>query len=208
MAKILIVDDNPVDRALIAAVVHKRGDEAKELTSADLVEDIARSAQPDVILMDVVMDGEDGFAVCRRLKKNPDTRNIPVVLVSARTSENDQFWGKRNGAVAYVCKPVSPENLNAAIDFALSSRVRSTKSPWRSWAIPSGLNYRGPGVRQPSVRPASAAAEQQERRPVKAAPADSKASADADGESAAGRAASEAMGAFRTAGRALRKTQD
>ncbi len=66
---------------------------------------VARAQQPDVIFMDVVMEGLDGYNACRLLKLDPDTRHIPVIFVSARSQRVDRMWAERQGGDAYICKP-------------------------------------------------------------------------------------------------------
>jgi len=134
MARVLIVEDSRSDAVLLETIVRRRGDEAVVLPDGLGVVEHARETKPDVVLMDVVMGGKDGFATCRHMKQDAATKDIPVVLVSARASENDLYWGKRNGAVAYVCKPFTPAQINEAMDFALAA-PGSSDPPWQSWSI-------------------------------------------------------------------------
>jgi len=146
MAKVMIVEDSRQDALLLEAIAKKRGDEAVVLSDGSEAIDRIKQVKPDVVLMDVIMGDRDGFAACRHLKQDAATRGIPVILVSARTSETDMFWGKRNGAIAYVCKPFTPVQINEAIEFALTAR-RSSSAPWKSWGIdldkPLGGDPRG-----------------------------------------------------------------
>ncbi|HET8731505.1 MAG TPA: response regulator [Moraxellaceae bacterium] len=76
----------------------------------------AKSKQPDVILMDVVMPDLNGFQATRRLTKDKDTAHIPVVMITSKTQESDRAWGLRQGARAYVCKPASETELATLIN--------------------------------------------------------------------------------------------
>jgi twitching motility two-component system response regulator PilH len=76
---------------------------------------IAQSKHPDVILMDVVMEGMDGFKATRELSKDPATASIPVVMVTTKDQETDKVWGLRQGAVEYLTKPFADEELVAAV---------------------------------------------------------------------------------------------
>jgi twitching motility two-component system response regulator PilH len=76
---------------------------------------LARQHKPALILMDVVMPTQDGFKTCRDLKQDPQTAGIPVVLVTSKSTQSDQFWAKKQGADGYVTKPFTPDSLIAAI---------------------------------------------------------------------------------------------
>ncbi len=64
-----------------------------------------------MILLDIVMPGQDGFATCRQLKRDATTKDIPVVMVSSKSGESDRFWGQKQGAADYLTKPFSPGDL-------------------------------------------------------------------------------------------------
>jgi two-component system, chemotaxis family, response regulator PixH len=76
--------------------------------------------KPDVIVLDIVLPGCSGFEVCRRLKGEADTRDIPIVLCSTKGGEMDRFWGMKQGADAYLSKPVNPEELIRTINKLLT----------------------------------------------------------------------------------------
>ena len=80
-------------------------------TDGEQALDLAKREQPDLVLLDVVLPRMDGFQVCRKIKKDPQINKIPVVLVSSKTQESDKFWGLKQGASAYICKPFSPKEL-------------------------------------------------------------------------------------------------
>ena len=115
MARILIVDDCPLQRAVAQKVVESLGHRA--IVSVDGASGIeaALREQPDLVLMDVVLPKVDGFAATRTLANHPDMRHIPVVLVTGRNQPSDCAWGFRQGAVAYVTKPVSAAALAGVI---------------------------------------------------------------------------------------------
>ena len=75
----------------------------------------AKDLKPALIFLDVVMPVQDGFKTCRDLKKNPDTANIPVVLVTSKSGDSDKFWGQQQGANAHVVKPFKGDELLAAV---------------------------------------------------------------------------------------------
>ena len=82
------------------------GDGAEGITKA-------RAVKPDLILMDIVMPGINGFQVTRKLKKNPETASIPVVMVTTKDQDTDRIWAERQGAADYLVKPVSESDLVA-----------------------------------------------------------------------------------------------
>ncbi len=115
MAKILIIDDTETDRQLAAQVAKGMGNEVFFATNGEEGFAMAKEKKPDLILLDVVMPKQDGFATCRALKKEATTASIPVVLITSKGAETDQFWGKRQGASAYIVKPYGPEALRTVI---------------------------------------------------------------------------------------------
>ena len=120
MAGILIVDDDPTQRRLLEAVVERLGYDLTSVASGEEAIDMAVKAQPDVIVMDVVMPGMNGFQATRKLSKNPATAAIPVVIVSSKGQETDRIWGLRQGAAQYLVKPIDAKGLVAAVEAALA----------------------------------------------------------------------------------------
>jgi len=121
---VLLVEDNPADAELTIEALGSSAWPIRFHHEADGVEAMAylRNQQntkgakiPDLILLDVVMPELDGFNTCRRLRKNPLTANIPVVMVTSKNGESDQFWAERQGANGYVTKPFDANHLGATI---------------------------------------------------------------------------------------------
>ncbi len=115
MSTVLIVDDVRTDRELLGRMVEATGNKPEFASTGEEALEKARSVKPMLVLMDVVMPGLDGFGACRRLKKEPETAQIPVVLITAKGSETDQFWGRKQGADDYLIKPYTPEQIKAVI---------------------------------------------------------------------------------------------
>jgi twitching motility two-component system response regulator PilH len=110
MAKVLIVDDSLTEMRRFTQFLTRAG---HEVISANCGEDgvkMATEQQPDLILMDVVMPGINGFQATRLISKNQATSHIPIIMVTTKDQETDKVWGKRQGAAAYLTKPV-PEDL-------------------------------------------------------------------------------------------------
>jgi twitching motility two-component system response regulator PilH len=115
MRTILVVDDVATDRELIGKVVTATGNHPEFAADGDEAVQKARSLAPALILLDVVMPKQDGFATCRTLKKDPLTAEIPVVLVTQKSTETDRFWGEKQGAAALIAKPFSPDEMASVI---------------------------------------------------------------------------------------------
>jgi twitching motility two-component system response regulator PilH len=115
MATILIVDDAQTDRELLGKVVSSAGHKAVYATDGDEAGDKAKANMPALIFMDVVMPGTNGFSACRKLKQDPATSKIPVVLVTSKGAESDKFWGQKQGADDHIVKPFSPDTVLSAI---------------------------------------------------------------------------------------------
>jgi twitching motility two-component system response regulator PilH len=113
MALILIVDDSPTEVFQMRRMLECHGFQTEG--AADGAEGIrkAREIRPDLILMDIVMPGVDGFRATRTLANDPATRAIPVIMVSSKSQETDRIWGMRQGAVDYLVKPVTEAVLIA-----------------------------------------------------------------------------------------------
>jgi twitching motility two-component system response regulator PilH len=111
VALILIVDDSPTEVHVMQKALEKSG--FSTVVAADGQEGIriAREMHPDLIFMDIVMPGMNGFQATRALVNDPDTRRIPIVMVTSKNLETDRIWGLRQGAVDYMVKPVSPAQL-------------------------------------------------------------------------------------------------
>ena len=119
MALILIIDDSPTEVHVMQKALEKHG--YRTAAAADGAEGIrlAREMSPDLIFMDIVMPGMNGYQATRQLAQNPSTAAIPVVIVSTKTQEADRVWGLRQGAVSYLTKPVTDADLVSAVRAAL-----------------------------------------------------------------------------------------
>ena len=113
---ILVVDDVAMNREIIAAQLEKSGYVPLVAHSGQEAVELAETAHPLLILLDVVMPGIDGFETCRRLKQREATRDIPVIFMTARTSTDDKIEGFRVGAVDYVTKPINAEEVATRVE--------------------------------------------------------------------------------------------
>ena len=119
MDRILVVDDSPTEARHLADTLIRQGHSVLTACSGDDGITLASAEQPDVILMDVVMPGKDGFQATREITQSAETRHIPVIIVSAKSQTVDAIWGRRQGASVYLTKPVDGRQLIAAVNDVL-----------------------------------------------------------------------------------------
>jgi len=114
-ATILVVDDTPENLVLMSNLL-KDDYKVKIANSGEKALRIAGSdSPPDLILLDIMMPGMDGYEVCRRLKRDPGTMNIPVIFLTAKAEVEDEKKGLELGAVDYITKPISPPIVMARV---------------------------------------------------------------------------------------------
>ena len=122
MARILVVDDSPTDSHRMMHLLAKHGHQVlTAATGSDGIE-VAAEEQPDLILMDVVMPGINGFQATRELTRGRSTKHIPVIIVSNKAQQVDRVWGKRQGASGYVTKPVDVKILDIVNNVLVGER--------------------------------------------------------------------------------------
>lgn len=112
---VLVVDDSPTERYFLTDLLRKNG---YDVVSAETGEEgVAKAKQekPDLILMDVVMPGLNGFQATRMLSRDPATQAIPVIMCTTKNQETDRVWGLRQGAIDYLVKPIVAEQLVAKL---------------------------------------------------------------------------------------------
>ena len=113
--KILIVDDSPTERFYLTDILVRSGYTVAIAVNGEEAIDKIRAERPQLILMDVVMPGANGFQVTRAIARDPELAAIPVIICSSKNQETDRIWGMRQGAKDYLVKPVDPALLLAAI---------------------------------------------------------------------------------------------
>ena len=111
MGYTLIVDDSATERAIITSCLQQVGINVSiAMSGEEALEKIAQNF-PDLIVLDVVLPGRSGFEICRELKGAENTSSIPIILCSTKGTEMDKFWGMKQGADAYIPKPIDQEEL-------------------------------------------------------------------------------------------------
>ncbi len=111
MARILIVEDSPTEQTALQLLLSQHGHEIWVASDGKEAIELAKTHLPDLIFMDVVMPGLNGYQATRELKKTPTTAEIPVVMITSKTQDSDKYWGIRQGAKAYLCKPVAEKDI-------------------------------------------------------------------------------------------------
>ena len=109
--RVLIVDDSPSQLVGMKRIIEKLGHDILTAEDGALGVEAAKRELPDLILMDVVMPNLNGFQATRSISKEPTTSHIPIILVTTKDQETDRVWGMRQGAKAYLTKPVNEAAL-------------------------------------------------------------------------------------------------
>ncbi|MBS0506439.1 MAG: response regulator [Proteobacteria bacterium] len=114
--KVLVVDDSKTELLHLTELLQKKGLKVRTAENGD--EALRRLAEekPDLILMDVVMPGQNGFQLTRSITRDPRYADVPVIMCTSKNQETDRVWGMRQGARGYITKPVDPAELQAKID--------------------------------------------------------------------------------------------
>lgn len=120
VAQILIVDDSPTELHVLKGMLEKNGHQVITAGNGEEGVQTAKDNHPDLILMDVVMPGLNGFQATRQLSRDTHTRDIPIIIVSTKSQETDRVWGMRQGARDYLTKPVVEADLVAKVTALLA----------------------------------------------------------------------------------------
>ncbi len=117
MSTVLVVEDSATQRQMISDLLKESGLNASVVSVGDGVEALEqiKNERPDVIVLDIIMPRMNGYEVCRQIKTDPSTQNVPVVMCSSKGEEFDKYWGLKQGADAYIAKPFEPEELIGTI---------------------------------------------------------------------------------------------
>lgn len=113
--KILLVDDSKTELHHLTEMLVKRGYEVRTAENGEEAMKRLGEEKPDLILMDVVMPGQNGFQLTRSITRDPRFADVPVIMCTSKNQETDKVWGLRQGARDYVVKPVKSEDLLAKI---------------------------------------------------------------------------------------------
>jgi len=115
MATVLIVDDSPTEIHALKIMLEKNGFNVITASSGEEGVETAKEKKPNLILMDIVMPGLNGFQATRQITTDSETSHIPVIIVTTKNQETDRVWGLRQGAKDFITKPVSENELMSKI---------------------------------------------------------------------------------------------
>ncbi len=113
--KIMVVDDSPTERFFLQDMLTKKGFNVVTAENGEEGVAKAKTELPDLIMMDVVMPGLNGFQATRQISKAPETAHIPIFMCTTKDQETDKVWGVRQGAKDYLVKPINADELFAKI---------------------------------------------------------------------------------------------
>ena len=113
--KILLVDDSKTELHVLSELLTKKGYQVRTAENGEEALRRLQEDKPDLILMDVVMPGQNGFQLTRAITRDPQYATVPVIICTSKNQETDRVWGMRQGAKDYVVKPVNPEELLSKI---------------------------------------------------------------------------------------------
>jgi twitching motility two-component system response regulator PilH len=108
---ILIVDDSKTEQIHLAEMLESEGYVTQAASDADQAKAMMLAQRPDLILLDIVMPGQNGFQLARELARDPVWAEVPIILCTSKDQETDRVWGMRQGAKAYIVKPVQKKVL-------------------------------------------------------------------------------------------------
>ena len=115
MAKILIAEDSDTELAFLMEVLKETAHDLTVTRDGLEAEAAANAVNFDLIILDVIMPGKNGFQVCRTLKKDPAHKDTPIILLTSKSENSDKFWGMKQGAEEYIANPYNPIDLLLAI---------------------------------------------------------------------------------------------
>ena len=122
---VLVVDDEPMARTLLRLMLVRAGFEVSEAENGfDALEKVGGNL-PDLILLDVMMPGMDGFTVCQKVRAREETADLPIIMLSAKTDSDSINRGLLVGATKYLTKPISPEELTKHVRSALNNSIEA-----------------------------------------------------------------------------------
>ena len=112
---VLVVDDSKTELLFLSTMLQKKGMEVRTAENGEEAMRRLAEHKPDLILMDVVMPGQNGFQLTRAITRDPRFASVPVIMCTSKNQETDKVWGMRQGARDYIVKPVNAEELVSKI---------------------------------------------------------------------------------------------
>lgn len=113
--KVLVVDDSATEMALMTSSLRADGFEVVTASNGEEALSCLERERPDLMVLDVIMPGKNGFQVCRQVRQDARWASLPIVMVTSKDQASDRFWGLKQGASEYITKPFEPASLVAAV---------------------------------------------------------------------------------------------
>ncbi|HEY9665306.1 MAG TPA: response regulator [Coleofasciculaceae cyanobacterium] len=129
MGTILVVDDDLTQQLIVFKILKKIGLNVIFADNGVQALEMVQRYCPNLVILDILLPGMNGYEVCRRLRSDKDTENLAVVMCSNKKEQSDRYWGIKQGADAYICKPCHPQELINTVVYLLQESVTSTFVP-------------------------------------------------------------------------------
>lgn len=129
MGTILVVDDDLTQQLIVFKILKKIGLNVIFADNGVEALEMVQRYRPNLVILDIVLPGMNGYEVCRRLKSDKETQKLAVVICSNKKEQSDRYWGIKQGADAYIPKPFHPEELINIVKYLLQEGVTSTFAP-------------------------------------------------------------------------------
>ena len=113
--KVLVIDDSKTELMALTDILQRQGMQVRTAENGEDAMKRLAEDKPDLILMDVVMPGQNGFQLTRAISRDPLYADVPIIMCTSKNQETDRVWGMRQGARGYITKPVDAAELNAKI---------------------------------------------------------------------------------------------
>ena len=132
--KVLVVDDSKTELMHISDMLHKQGLQVRTAENGEEAMKRLAEDKPDLILMDVVMPGQNGFQLTRAISRDPLYADVPIIMCTSKNQETDRVWGMRQGARGYITKPVdAAEIFNPVWQAACRQRAAKASTSLPGW---------------------------------------------------------------------------
>ncbi len=152
--KILIIDDSPTIVTVLRKMMQQNDYRTLEAYSAEEALELVQRERPDLIFLDIVLPGMDGFAALRALRRDPNTKSIPIIMISGNTQATEQFYVQRIGADDFIKKPFSRAEVFARIERLLDAEgVPQRISAIQAIALRTTSQQPAPDIRDPASAP-------------------------------------------------------
>ena len=116
MANILIAEDSATAAVLLTKALAPLGHKITIAKDGAEAEEKIQAGHPDLVILDIIMPGMNGFQLCRSIRSDPDLAGLPIIIVTAMDRDSDRYWGLKQGANEYFVKPVDPETLTETVN--------------------------------------------------------------------------------------------